>query len=68
MDEVLIQIMRILAAHSLPYLLHGSEIHIGRYLLQVSDPEEGRLALNGSEMVLNEFVEWIGHQSLETVI
>lgn len=68
MDEILIQIMRILAVHSLPYLLHGSEIHIGHHLLQVSDPGEGRLVLNGSEMLLNEFIDWISKQSMETVI
>lgn len=67
MDEILIRIMRILAVHSLPYLLAGSEIHIGRHLLQVSDPGEGRVVLNGSEMVLNDFVDWISQQTMETV-
>ncbi|OMG48335.1 hypothetical protein BK140_16690 [Paenibacillus macerans] len=70
MDDVLITIMSILAIHSLPYMLHGSSIHIGSHLLQIGvndNSEEFRFTLDGSEFSLEDVLTWISQQTAETV-
>ncbi|GIP08806.1 hypothetical protein J1TS5_09760 [Paenibacillus macerans] len=70
MDDILIAIMRILAIHSLPYMLHGSNIHIGNHLLQIGDKDnsEGfRFTLNGSELDFEDVITWISQQTAETL-